>query len=209
MSKTYSPTVVKSDDATASHDSEACAEAGSIAPEAADWIKRLGLMPHPEGGFFRRHYSSSATTAEGDPCTTAIYYLLSGAAVSRLHSLARQEEMWLWHAGGNLTVVELLAGVRVRATELGPASGVLSHTVSAGTAFGALLRPPPTPLAGTAKASRPAAAWALVTCVVSPGFDYADWQLEPAPAAEVLTALSPADAALLARLAPQPLEEKN
>ena len=166
----------------------------NLAPEAAAWIERLDLVPHPEGGYFRRHFTSASTvaTAAGSsgPCATAIYYLLSGVAVSRLHSLARQEELWMWHAGGPLTVVELLAGTppRVRTTELGPASGVLCHAVCPGTSFGALLPP--------------GSSWSLVSCVVTPGFDFADWRLEPAPDATVLAALTPAEVAVLDRITP-------
>ena len=143
----------------------------SSAESATAWIARLQLAPHPEGGHFRRFWASSAESAPGRPAATAIYYLLEAGSVSRLHSLRSSEEVWLWHAGGALTVVEVEVAAeaggraRVRSTELGPGAGVLTHVVPAGRIFGARL---------------PAASpWALVSCVVSPGFDFAEWRLEP------------------------------
>jgi predicted cupin superfamily sugar epimerase len=75
----------------------------------------------------------------------------------------------------------------VRATELGPGTGALSRVVPAGRPFGALL-----------PAGSP---WALVSCVVSPGFQFSEWRLE-ALTPSLRARLSPADAALLAPLAP-------
>jgi predicted cupin superfamily sugar epimerase len=50
------------------------------------YISRLGLMPHPEGGWYRETYRSSETTA-GLPArfpdarhfSTAIYFLVPGS----------------------------------------------------------------------------------------------------------------------------------
>ena len=72
-----------------------------------------------------------------------------------------------------LVVVELLrdgAGVlQLQRTGIGPdvsAGQVLVHSVAGGSLFGAY-------------APRDSA-WALVSCVVTPGFDFADWQMQDA-----------------------------
>lgn len=46
----------------------------------ADWISRLDLAPHPEGGWFRRIYTSAQELrldGRARPLATSIYYLLS------------------------------------------------------------------------------------------------------------------------------------
>ena len=164
--------------------------------DAAAWISKLRLEPHPEGGFFRRHWASRACVTTGArepgadrPCCTSIHYLLQAGSVSRLHSLRASDETWFWHAGGALTVVEVIldsgAAPQLRRTVLGPGAGEeLTHVVRAGTSFGALLAD--------------GVEWALVSCVVSPGFDFAEWSLEDPR--RYIAALPASDGALLARL---------
>ena len=74
---------------------------------AADWIRRLGLVPHPEGGFYRETYRSQGNISreslpvgmDGDRSYgTAIYFLLSAGQVSRWHRI-RSDELWFYHAG--------------------------------------------------------------------------------------------------------------
>lgn len=120
----------------------------------------LDLAPHPEGGWFRRTWTSPVTveTEHGPrPTATAILYLLDEE--SRWHRV-RSGELWLWHSG---SAVDLRIGSE-------PGVGT-SSTLQAGE---------PQQLV-------PANAWqsarllgeapALVSCVVSPGFDFADFEL--------------------------------
>ena len=77
------------------------------------------------------------------------------------------------------------AAPRLRRTALGPGAGEeLTHVVHAGTAFGALLAD--------------GVEWALVSCVVAPGFDFAEWSLENPR--DWSAGLPESDAALLAKL---------
>ncbi len=60
------------------------------------WIEALGLTPHPEGGHFRENYRSVETVDLKVPdrtraVSTAIYYLLKGTEVSRLHRIKSDE----------------------------------------------------------------------------------------------------------------------
>ena len=72
---------------------------------ADDWIAHLQLMPHPEGGYFRRTYTAEwSIPAEvlpnrggARPVATAIDYLLKGSQRSRLHRL-KSDELWHFHA---------------------------------------------------------------------------------------------------------------
>ena len=77
---------------------------------ANGWIERLGLLPHPEGGFFREVYRSHERIAEdalperfdgGRVFSTAIYFLLTTGEVSRLHRIS-QDEVWHFYDGDSL-----------------------------------------------------------------------------------------------------------
>jgi len=137
-------------------------------------VESLGLSPHPEGGFYKRTYTAptALSTPRGSRATaSAILFLLPAGDVSRLHELT-SDELWFHHEGDALTVVELHAGAagedaRVTRTLVG-GSGAPSHAVGAGAVFGAACE------AGGA------AGFSLVSCVVTPGFDFADWRMDGA-----------------------------
>ncbi|WP_228717620.1 cupin domain-containing protein [Allosaccharopolyspora coralli] len=126
--------------------------------------EELDLLPHPEGGWYRRFWASSATVERSDgaqrPAATAIHYALDAGEVSRWHTVA-SEELWFWHAGE----VELTLGGTgdqpgtPETVVLGPDADI-QLTVPAGT---------------WQRAS--ASVEALVSCVVSPGFDFADFRV--------------------------------
>lgn len=142
--------------------------------EAAHLIEALGLEPHPEGGYFRETWRSSlkATLGGGHgrpegsrSFGTAIYYLLSGREVSRLHRL-NADEVWHLYAGGPLTLHLLDEAHGCRTLQLGsqtPAGPVFQTTVAAGCWFGASL-----PVADS---------FALTGCTLAPGFDHDDFEL--------------------------------
>jgi predicted cupin superfamily sugar epimerase len=133
----------------------------------------LDLAPHPEGGWFRETYRSKAAfdpPGYGGPraAATAIYYLLGPGDRSRWHTV-RSDELWLWHRGGPL---ELLLGGTDEQPAAEPARIVLGGDPGAGE------QPQATVPAGTWQAARPASATeVLVSCVVSPGFDFEDFHL--------------------------------
>lgn len=141
---------------------------------AAEWIARLGLRPHPEGGAFAETYRAADRLATdclparfaGPRCaSTAIVFLLRAGEVSRLHRL-RSDEVWHFYAGGGLRVYALLPGGELRTHRLGsdPRRGeVFQAVVPHGAWFGAALDPD--------------SAYALVGCTVAPGFDFADFEL--------------------------------
>jgi predicted cupin superfamily sugar epimerase len=134
-------------------------------------IERLGLLPHPEGGFYRETYRATATVeVDGRvrSASTAIYFLLRAGDVSALHRIA-SDEVWHFYAGDDLEVVELDEHGTLQRHRLGrdPASGaVLQCVVPAGRWFGSRLW-----------SSSGPDAFALVGCTVAPGFDFADFTL--------------------------------
>jgi predicted cupin superfamily sugar epimerase len=141
---------------------------------AADLVKALGLLPHPEGGWFRETYRAAETVGGsalprrfgGDrSVSTAIYFLLESGQCSHLHRI-RSDEVWHFYAGDPLIVVEIDPAGRLKTTRLGggfAAGGVYQHVVPAGVWFGA----------APAENGR----FALVGCTVAPGFDFADFEL--------------------------------
>jgi uncharacterized protein len=142
------------------------------ADQARALINTLGLQPHPEGGYFRETYRSKEG-ATGLPerykgsrvFSTAILFLLPAGSKSRLHRL-KSDELWHFHLGGPLKVVEISPEGKLTETLMGPELGqgqVFQHAVPAGSWFGA------EPVEGTA--------FSLVGCTVAPGFDFADFEM--------------------------------
>jgi predicted cupin superfamily sugar epimerase len=137
-------------------------------------VNSLGLRPHPEGGFYRETYRAAEGIARtalparftGDRSYgTAIYYLLGAGDRSKLHRIMA-DEIWHFYAGDPLRIVAIAPDGTLTATVLGQdfaAGQVPQHVVPAGHWFGAIL----------AEGS----AYALTGCTVSPGFDFADFEL--------------------------------
>jgi predicted cupin superfamily sugar epimerase len=133
----------------------------------------LDLAPHPEGGWYRETWRAAPESVPaGYPgpraAATGIYFLLAPGEESQWHRV-RSDEVWLWHSGGPLTLLDGGAGHRPAdapgAVTLGPdlAAGQLPQHVIPGTHW---------------QAARPAAATeVLVSCVVAPGFDFEDFEL--------------------------------
>ena len=138
------------------------------------WIDRLGLSPHPEGGYYRATYKSDLTITrsslpsgfKGDrSASTAIYFLLRGRDFSAFHRIA-SDEVWHFYAGSALVVYVIDAEGNNSELQLG-------KDADAGEAFQGVVK------AGCWFASRlkDAASFALVGCTVAPGFDFADFEL--------------------------------
>lgn len=162
--------------------------------EAASWIARLGLAPHPEGGWFRETYRAVETIpAAGLPerftgdrsFSTAIYFLLESGQFSALHRI-KSDELWFFHAGAPLSIHCLTVDGQHRALTLGPNPNRdegLQAIVPAGSWFGAQ------PLA--------ADSFSLVSCTVAPGFDFADFEMG---SRDELLALFPQQREIIVRL---------
>jgi predicted cupin superfamily sugar epimerase len=133
----------------------------------------LDLAPHPEGGWYRETWRAPVTfTPGGYPgpraAATAIYFLLHPGERSRWHTV-RSDELWLWHRGGPLTLS--LGGTGDRPADV-PERHTLGPAVEAGQ------RPQVLVPGGIWQSAVPAgAAPVLVSCVVAPGFDLADFHM--------------------------------
>ena len=129
----------------------------------------LGLAPHPEGGWFRQTWASPVEVTLPDgrvrPTATLIHFLLAPGESSAWHRVA-SAEVWLAHRG---TVALELGGDGPHPSE--PSRLLVGTNVAAGEQVQALVP------AGVWQRTVPAADDALVSCLVSPGFDFADFEL--------------------------------
>lgn len=126
----------------------------------------LGMEPHPEGGWFRRLWAAGPTieTPGGTrPGATLIHFLLPAGEVSVWH-VVTSDEIWLWHGPGGLDLQ--LGGSGQVPDPTGPVK-----TIGPQGPFHVLVP------AGVWQRTLPGTEEVLVSCVVSPGFDYADWRL--------------------------------
>jgi hypothetical protein len=132
----------------------------------ADLIQTLQLSPHPEGGWFRETYRAAQQDAAGRAASTLIYFLLLPGQVSKLHRIDA-DESWHLYLGGPLLIHELVTETgAAQTTVLGRAlehGEQPQHVVPAGRWFGAVLAP--------------GASFALVGCVVAPGFEFDRFEL--------------------------------
>jgi predicted cupin superfamily sugar epimerase len=132
----------------------------------ADLVRLLQLEPHPEGGHFRRIYTSTAQVlVDGRmrPALTVIRYLLAASESSRWHRVDA-DECWHWQAGDALELLQFDAG-----------TGQLSVVTLGDAAQG--LQPMDIVPAGVWQAARPLGDYALVACTVSPGFVWEGFEL--------------------------------
>ena len=126
-------------------------------------IEELRLEPHPEGGFYRETFRSPVEVAAHGgtrSAVTSILFLLPTGAKSRLHRV-KSDELWLHHRGDDVRLT--IGDEEVALGQDAPAS--LQAFVPAGDwqAAEALLGP---------------SGYALVGCVVAPGFDFADFEMK-------------------------------
>jgi predicted cupin superfamily sugar epimerase len=166
-------------------------------PTAGQLIEQLGLVEHPEGGWYRETYRSGdmiqksalPTRFSGDRAAcTAIYFLLRHGDISALHRI-RSDELWHFYAGAPLIIHVLPPDGTYYSLLLGSAIAngeAFQAAVPAGCWFGA-------EVSGDG--------YALVGCTVAPGFDFTDFEM--ATRGELL-ALYPAQAELITRLTRNP-----
>jgi len=135
-----------------------------------DWAKDLDLQAHPEGGWYAETYRhpDGVERPEGDRSLgTAIYFLLLPGESSAWHRVA-SDELWFHHRGGPLR----LFTARTEPTpDTEPVEMLLGSDTTAGQ------RPQLLVPGGVWQAARPVDDAVLVSCVVVPGFDFADFEL--------------------------------
>jgi predicted cupin superfamily sugar epimerase len=136
--------------------------------DAAYWIKRLDLLPHPEGGYYKEVFRSNQEVirksgAGFKQACTSIYYLLEAKDYSGFHRLA-SDEIWYFHQGEPLYIHAIDSqGIYTRHELSVTGNGSLSVVIPAGLWFAAEI---------PAKNG-----FTLVSCVVAPGFDFSEFEM--------------------------------
>ncbi len=132
-------------------------------------IDALGLVRHPEGGWYRQTWASGVDVDLPDgrvrPTATLIHFLLPAGDASGWHKVASDE---IWIAQQGVVVLEL------GGTDEEPVAAS-QHRCGLDVEVGhetQVLVP-----AGTWQRTVPREEDALVSCLVSPGFDFADFTL--------------------------------
>ena len=141
--------------------------------EPPEWVRLLNLSPHPEGGWFRETWRSELALDDSvlpsayvgpRSAGTAILFVLMPGQQSAWHTV-RSAELWLYHRGSPLVLEVGPDTERATAHVLGPDIAAGEHPQ--------LIVPP-----GYWQRARPRdPEAALVSCVVVPGFDFADFAL--------------------------------
>jgi uncharacterized protein len=137
-------------------------------------INKYNLQPHPEGGWYAQTYKCKETiSADALPerftgsraFSTAIYFLLEKGNFSAFHRI-KSDECWHFYAGDPLEIFVINPDGNLLTVILGNdfiKGHLFQYVVPANCWF----------------ASRPAvdSKFSFVGCTVSPGFDFADFEL--------------------------------
>ncbi|KZB51360.1 hypothetical protein AUP42_18055 [Thalassospira lucentensis] len=134
-------------------------------------IEKLGLQPHPEGGFYAETFRALETCNPGNrylgvrSTGTAIYYLLTPDTFSGMHILT-SDEIFHHYLGDPVEQLQLYADGSHRLVEIGNdllAGQKPQMIVPKNVWQGARLKQ--------------GGKFALLGCTVAPGFDFADFAM--------------------------------
>jgi len=140
-------------------------------------IERLKLTAHPEGGFFRETYRSRGSINESSlpqdmigsrSYSTAIYFLLPKDQSSKFHRL-KSDELWHFHLGSPVEIIMMNHDKTCQHVIVGPdlnRGHRLQFSIPAGTWF-----------AARCLYQAELGDFSFVSCTVSPGFDFLDFEM--------------------------------
>ena len=136
--------------------------------DANYFVEKIGMLPHPEGGFYKETYRSKETLVNDDGenrnVSTSIYYLLENEDKSHFHRI-KSDELWYFHSGQALEIVSIQNHQIV--------SIILGNDIENGEVPQAMI-PANTWFASHVKDEK---GFTLVSCSVAPGFDFADFEM--------------------------------
>ena len=131
--------------------------------EAKEVIDYLGLVPHLEGGFFKRVFCSENKSEDDNFLMSSIYYLLEKDDFSAFHRLG-SVEVWFFHIGEPINIYLLNNDGRIE-----------THSLSSqiGDKFQLSIEPN-TWFAADIPSKKD---FSLLSCVVSPEFSFSNFEL--------------------------------
>ena len=131
-------------------------------------IQKFHLKPHPEGGYYSETYRSAEflvnNKGEKRNVTSAIYFLLENQDRSHFHRI-KSDELWFFHQGEPLEIVMIQNGQII--------SIILGNNIEKGEIPQARI---PSNIWFASKI-KTGMGYSLVSCIVSPGFDFVDFEL--------------------------------
>lgn len=140
---------------------------------ASYWINQLGLLSHPEGGYYKEIYRDEETikadslperfSGDRHHCT-AIYYLLEQGDFSCFHRI-KSDEIWHHYAGGVIHI-HYLEENNIKLLKLGMNIEKGENPVC--------IIPKNTWFAAE---PAPDTEYTLAGCTVAPGFDFHDFEM--------------------------------
>lgn len=141
--------------------------------DANYWIKQLKLQPHPEGGHYTETYKSQIYSSNSElnncvtnkHCSSLIYFLLKDNEYSAFHKL-NSDEVWIYNSGGSVNIYIIDSSGKLTIEKFG--SNIengdnLQVFIPANSWFAAEL---------INKTD-----YSLMSCLVSPGFEWNDFEL--------------------------------
>jgi len=132
-------------------------------------IKKLNLQKHPEGGFYKETYRDNRTVrfdkGEERSSSTAIYYMLTDDDKSHFHRV-KSDELWFFHQGETLEIhiIDEDGNLRVELLGNNLQNGESPQVIVKRNLW----------FAAKIKNSK---GFSLVSCTVSPGFEFEDFEL--------------------------------
>lgn len=128
-------------------------------------VDKLGMQPHPEGGFFVETYRDVPADG-GRGAITQIHYLLPVGEISAWHRVTDATEVWHFEAGAPLTLTLSPNGHDAENHVMGPdvLAGQRPHVVV-----------PP----GWWQTAESLGEWTLVGCTVAPAFEFSGFEMAP------------------------------
>lgn len=136
-----------------------------VSDTAAGLIELLELQPHPEGGHYRETYRDRPAGG-GRGAMTAIHYLLQAGEVSHWHRVHTADEIWIFNTGEALELMLSPDGQAQEIHRLGldVARGERTQIVIPRNCW---------------QSATSLGMFTLVTCVVSPAFEFDDFEMAP------------------------------
>lgn len=136
-------------------------------------VEQLELLPHPEGGYYKECYRSPILVSTPRPdrntivkrnMSTSILFLLTSGIFSAFHRI-QQDELWYFQGGDGVLIHEIT-----------PSGEYLLHTLHINPEIGLpqILIPAHSWFASEVVKG---GAWSLSGCMVSPGFDFEDFEM--------------------------------
>ncbi len=138
------------------------------------YIKKLNLIPHPEGGYFREVYRSDELLKNevlpgryigNRTFSTSIYFLLEGEQKSLLHKL-KSDEIWHFYDGSSVKLYTIDSEGKVLRRLLG-------RNIDEGESMQLVIKRGYWFCAEVSDEN----SFSLFGCTVTPGFDFSDFEL--------------------------------